>query len=549
MRSVPARVAVLALLSLASCASDTSSTGLALNDPLDLIDDVEGPLRLFVVPAPAYTCDRTTGRVAPEVPDVEQGSFGDAVIDITLEVSGSRARGEVQVPAGDWTVLVRGKGTDPVTGVRDTFIATGCAPVAIRGGETVEIRITLLPIVGMGVCGDSVFSPDEQCEDGNTAPGDGCSATCRTEPFVVSTTAGQSAPAVGGAAGRRWVATYTNMDRQTSIRLLEPNGGPVTSPSVLRTDALLETITTGLSGQYLFSDTAVATNGRIAASVTHFSAGAARIRVAFFNENRTPEGGTVVVRDGLPIASEPSSSVAFAGNGAFLVVFEDAMSATGLSGQVFAAGSSTALGEPFPIGQGTTGAAEPRVAGAADHFVVAFAAGGDVYVQRFGTDGAARDAMAVAVLEDASGTQDQPSVAVLSDGRALVTWREGAGAASDGAGSSIRARALTAAGAPAGAAFVLNTTTAGDQTAPRAAGLGEHFVVVFQNGASVRARLVSGGGEPIPNREQPPTTADFEVAATGAQPSVATGGASGTPRALVTWAANGDVHGRLFSVP
>jgi cysteine-rich repeat protein len=549
MRSVPPRLAALCLLSLASCASDTSSTGLALNDPLDLIDDVEGPLRLFVLPAPAFSCDRTTGMVSPEVSDVEQGSFMDAVIDITLEVSGSRARGEAQVPAGEWIVLVRGKGTDPVTGVRDTFIATGCSPVTIANGETVEIRITLLPIVGMGVCGDSILSPDEQCEDGNTAGGDGCSATCRTEPFPVSTTTGQSAPAVGGAAGRRWLFSYTDASRQTSIRLLEPDGSPVTSPSVLMNDATLASVTTGLSGQYLFSEVAVANDGRLAVSVSHFSGGFARVRVAFFNENRTPEGGTVVVRDGLAIGSEPRSSVAFAGNGAFMVVFEDPTSATGLSGQVFAAGSTTALGEPFVVGQGATGATDPRIVGAADHFVVTFVAGGDVFVQRFGADGAARDASAVAVLEDASGTQDQPSVAAVPDGRALVTWREGAGATGDGAGSAIRARAFTAAGAPAGEPFVLNTTVIGDQSAPRVAGLGEHFVVVFQSGPAVRARMLSASGEPLPNREQPPTTADFEVAGAGAEANVAAGGPSGAARALVTWAANGDIQGRLFAVP
>jgi len=33
------------------------------------------------------------------------------------------------------------------------------------------------------VCGDhAVNQPSEQCDDGNTVPGDGCSATCQIEP-------------------------------------------------------------------------------------------------------------------------------------------------------------------------------------------------------------------------------------------------------------------------------------------------------------------------------------------------------------------------------
>src|SRR5262249_35967116 len=32
-----------------------------------------------------------------------------------------------------------------------------------------------------GVCGDGSVDPGEQCDDGNTISGDGCSATCQTE--------------------------------------------------------------------------------------------------------------------------------------------------------------------------------------------------------------------------------------------------------------------------------------------------------------------------------------------------------------------------------
>lgn len=549
MRSVRA-LPVLACLAFASCGGDVGSTGLAINDPLDLIDDVyDGQLRLFVLPAGEYTCDAATGTVSPEVPDVGQGMFADAVADVTLEVASSRARAEVQVPGGEYTVLVRGKGTDPVTMVMNTFIATGCARVSIGPGETQEIRITLIPIVGEGTCGDGVLSPDEQCEDGNTTDGDGCSATCRTEPYVVSTAPmEQNGPSVAGAPGHRWALTYTNAaDRTTLVHLLEPNGSTITFPSALMSDRDLgEILPTPLLSQYTFADVAVSPAGRIGIGLSHFSGGGARVRVAFLDDSRTAEGDSVVVRDGLTVESQPESSVAFAGDGTFMIVFEDETSPSGLSGQVFAAGATTPVAaDPFVVGQGIAGASDPVVAGAGDHFVVAFTAGGDVFVQRFGTDGSARDATGVPVLEDAAGMQTEPAVAALADGRALVAWRDASG---DGMGSAVRARAFDASGAPAGDPFVLNTTVEDDPSAPSLAGAGEVFLALFQSGGSVRGRVISANGTPIPNRERPPTTNDFEVAPSGSQPAAGAGGPSGN-LFMATWAEGGDIHARLFTLP
>lgn len=530
------RLALLVLASLLpSCASDVAATGLAINDPLGLIDQVQGPLRLFVLPAESYACDATTGAVEPDVPDVGQGLFEEATADVELVVSNSAARTELSVLPGDYTVLVRGKGTDPVTGIRDTFIATGCAAVSISSGETVEIRITLIPIVGEGQCGDGTLSPDEQCEDGNTVDGDGCSSSCRTEPFEISTTSGiYDRPSIGGASGRRWAATFDNRDPlEVRIRLLEPDTGPVTFPSVLMNDASLGSF---WSGRYALSDVAVASDGRIGMSFVQFVGAMRGVRIAFFDENRTPEANPMLQDDA---GTAPNPSVAFAGDDTFLAVFENTMSSTGLSGALVPPGSTTP-GSLFEIGESE--AREPAVAGASDHFVVAFSAGGDVFFQRFDTDGEALDESPIAVLEDAAGTQDQPDVAALPDGTLLVTWRDSNG---DDSGTAIRARAFGPDGEPSGPAFTLNTTSAGDQGAPSVAGAADRFVVAFESGSSVRARVVSKEGVPLPNREKPPTTADFEVAPRGAQPSVAIGGPRGDTW-VVAWGDNNVIHARPF---
>jgi cysteine-rich repeat protein len=407
--------------------------------------------------------------------------------------------------------------------------------VTIGGGETQEIRITLVPDFGEGECGDGFLSPDEQCEDGNTMPGDGCSPACRTETIVLSTSSGaQDAPSLGGAPGRRWVSTFDSDGTTVHIRLLAPDGTAITSPSVLMMDAPLSgVLPTGVTGVHALSSVAVSNAGRVGVSFTTVP----EIMVAFLDENRTPEGGAIEVS--AAAGTGKRSRVAFAGDGTFLVVFEDDESTTGLSGIVFAAGSRSP-GTPFPIG--ASAANEPAIAGAADHFVVAFASGGDVFVQRFSTDGSARDASPVAVLEDGSGTQDQPSVAALADGRVLVAWRDAGG---DGAGTAIRARIFAADGAPDGAAFVVNSTTTGDQSAPSVAATGNVFVVAFESAGSVRARFISSDGSPVPNREQPPSTADFEVAAHGVQPSAAAGGVE-RANVLIAWAEGGDVRARAY---
>lgn len=546
MRPVRALLAFACLVLTVSCASDVDGLGMSIKDPLDLIDDIDpGGLRLYVLPGTpesTYTCDSTTGDVTPEVPRLPEGMFEDAVADLSLDVSGSRAMTTLEVPAGEpgtgreYVVLVRGTGMDMVTGIPDSVIAVACATVTIEPGETREVRLTLIPKTGMGMCGDPVLSPDEQCEDMNTADGDGCSATCRTEPFAINTTTTgtQETPSAAGSVGQRWVFSYLSERTATLVRFLEPNLAAVDMPGALIMDAELGDFTTGAT-RALASDVAVANDGRVAIAFIDFMAGQ-DIEVAFYNQNRTPDGPSAVVRDGM--AGTPS--IAFAGDGAAMVVFEDTMSSTGLSGQIFAAGSATpASADPFEIGQGTTGGRAPSVSGASDHFVVAFGAGGVAHVQRFGTDGAPRDAMAAPI--DGGAMQDQAAVAALADGRALVAWREGGGAA-------IRARFFGADGTAAGDSFDVNTGGSGLAEPSVAAGQ-DHFAVAFQSGAGVRGRVFDGDGDPALNREQPPTTGDFPIAAAGTTPDAAVGGATGEPRWMAVWNEGGDIRGRIFPLP
>ncbi len=544
MRS-PSLAAVFALVTATSCAPPVDGAAMAIHDPLALIDDVEGPLRLFILPSASYTCDGTTGMVSPEVPDVAEGMVLDAVVDLSLTVEASRAMASIDVPEGDYTVLVRGKGTDPVTMIPNVFIATGCAASSIANGATREVRITLLPIIGMGVCGDGTLSPDEQCEDGNTADGDGCGATCRTERFIVNTTTGgvQNHPAVGGAPGQRWTITYDSGNMTTLIRTLAPDGSTITSPSVLSMDADIDTVLSDISfGSQLLSDVAVAGDGRIGMAFADFNMGP-DIRVAFFGADRVPQNGgnSVRVYDGSSGMPGGNPAVAFAGNGTMMVVYEDPTSSTGLRGATFASGSFTPTG-PFDVGTGLSAASAPDVAGTSDGFVVVMSAAGDVHAQRFGADGTPRDAAAVAVSM-AAGVQDQPAVGATSGGDFLVTWRD---ELLDGGDTGIGARAFGSDGTPRQDAFTLNTDTTGPQSQPSVAAGASRFLVAFVSRGQARARYVSTMGDPLPNREAPPTTADFEIASSAIEVAAAAGGSDTTPVVMTVTHDADDVFARFL---
>jgi len=55
-------------------------------------------------------------------------------------------------------------------------------------GTTAKCKILASPSTGIDVpdCGNGVVEPGEQCDDGNTASGDGCSATCQIENIPTS---------------------------------------------------------------------------------------------------------------------------------------------------------------------------------------------------------------------------------------------------------------------------------------------------------------------------------------------------------------------------
>jgi cysteine-rich repeat protein len=85
-------------------------------------------------------------------------------------------------------------GVETNTGVFQSPSDTGTSPALADtdgdgSNDDVEIAAgtdpnSALSFPGGPVCGDTVVEAPEQCDDGNTTPGDGCSALCQIEAPV-----------------------------------------------------------------------------------------------------------------------------------------------------------------------------------------------------------------------------------------------------------------------------------------------------------------------------------------------------------------------------
>ncbi len=499
---------------------DASPPQVNIHDPLGLMD-VVGDLRLLVFPAAARTCDVALGELSPALSDASGATFDDAVVDIRF---GTDEAAMVTLDEGLYTVLVRGRGIDPVSMRPDQIVATGCAgDVQIDSGGTRDITLELKDVVGMGVCDDGVLSPDEQCE---AVTGPSPCVACVTQSFVfhTATEATQERASVAWGVGQRILVSFESNASSREVRTMvrDGRGDIIMSPSALAIDQPVD-FDAPVAGVQSTSAAAISA-ARLGVAFTDFPGGMGEILVRFFDQTRSPMGP--------PTAAHPMTGgqtlpdIAMTADGTALVVFADTTSASGASASLFAAGSTTP-GTPAAIG--TASVQTPAVAAAGTGFLVAFVSAGDIFVQRFDAAGVASAALPVAM--DA-GEQSDPAVAALDADRFLVTWTDPGG---------IRAKVFT--GDTGGTTLVV-----GAGVAPAVGAGGERFLLAWEDAGTIRARLYDGSGQPARNRESPPTPDAF-VVAMGAKPDVAAGGDASQAAGIVVFEAATDIQSRIFPLP
>ncbi|MCX7807106.1 MAG: hypothetical protein N2515_00735 [Deltaproteobacteria bacterium] len=531
---------------LSGCAPESSIelSRFALDDPLGLLDDVR-ELRLFVFSASTHSCeDATRGTVVPEVPtDTPPGRTPGAIADLLLPLESKPVRQAVSVSPGSYVAYVRGKGDDRTSGLRNVVIAQACAKVEnLAAGESRSVVLRLVPVVNQGVCEDNILSPDEQC----TTPmmGD-CDAMCRTIPFDINMRGAgvQEQPRGGGTIGNhRSVVTFLSERVDVMLRLLGPDGQPLSMPELLReelslNDALTSSGVARLLGVPVRAIPSVAPNGRIAIAAVTRQADDFNVRVVFFDQGLMAEGPPVSVTE--DAGRQEAVSGAFASNGAYVAAWVDERLG-GIAVRAFSPGSNTPQGPSAALV--ARGGTAPAIAGLSDGtFALAFEQGGKTHFIRLNSDGSPTTGAEPAFPD---GTQSQSAIAALPGGGFVIVARD---PTVDGSGGGIRARIWQANGT-ATAPFVVNSRTQGEQSSPAVAAHEDRIAFVYESEGGIRARFVDLTGTPALNRERPPTLDDFVVAPVGTEPTIVASGSGPSATWLFAWKTRedgfGDIRGR-----
>ena len=105
----------------------------------------------------------------------------------------------------------------------------------------IALALASAPVAAAGLCGDGAVVAPEECDDGNTASGDGCSVTCTLEDASalcagVATHAGTALAAVRVAAGLAQPLQVTAPPLDPNSLYIVQKGGAV---RILRSGSLL----------------------------------------------------------------------------------------------------------------------------------------------------------------------------------------------------------------------------------------------------------------------------------------------------------------------
>ncbi len=230
-------------------------------------------------------------------------------------------------------------------------------------------------------------------------------------------------------------------------------------------------------------------------------------------------------------------------DGRFVAIWQDDSAIGGdtsgaaVRGQLFNADGSK-VGLEFLVNTTTAGGQyHPTVAALPDgRFVAVWTdwsmSGGDtsgsaIRVQLFNADGS-KAGSEFRANSTVAGNQEKPAIAVLADGRFVVSWDDYSSTGGDTSGTAIRAQLFNADGSLSGSEFLVNTSTANSQYRSAITALADgRFVVAWTDwsmsggdtsSAAVRAQLFNAdgskaGGEFLVNTTTASSQSDPKIAA------------------------------------
>ncbi|WP_406700929.1 Ig-like domain-containing protein [Singulisphaera sp. Ch08] len=235
------------------------------------------------------------------------------------------------------------------------------------------------------------------------------------------------------------------------------------------------------------SAVAMNANGDFVVTWVNGSGASADVFFQRYNASGVPQGSETVVNT-TTTGAQISPSVGMDSAANFVIVWQDSSgrdgNLNGVVGRRFDA-SGAAITAEFVVNSTTTGSQDfPSIAmTASGNFFVTWRAdgvgGNDIFARGF-------NASAVAIGNDfrvnttTANAQILPSVAIDSQGNALVVWQSALG--QDGSGDGVYAQQFGPTGTPSGSEFRVNSTVASNQNQPAVALSGTgHAVVVWQD--------------------------------------------------------------------
>jgi hypothetical protein len=375
-------------------------------------------------------------------------------------------------------------------------LAQGCATATIDR-DPVDVAIKVVRIVEESCCGDGVLQTGELCDEGGSPTCGGstesfkCGTDCLTKPLQLDDLAedkGQGALSLtfaGGDAqldgGLRAAFNYPSINQDIGLRILQSDLSPITDPAVLAETVRLYLRCNGTQQLALRNQTnptiAPLASGAVLAFMSdEKSNGRVDASVVIVDEDGCSDGSALIASDELTSVQDVAIAAGPAGQA--LVVWEQ-------GGQVLARKfNGTTFEDQFVVaGAGSS----PAVAGAASGWAIAYAGAGTgdadgIFLSRVSSSGTVADA--VLVNAKTAGVQDQPAVAVLTDGSLGVAFRSG---------DDVLFQRYDASGSALAddQASPIHSEASGSQGSPICAAgpSGGFYVVAWESGAEVRARF------------------------------------------------------------
>ena len=406
--------------------------------------------------------------------------------------------------------------------------------------------------------GTGIYSENEDpiaITDIALAGGIGSAAFIGSDFLVNTTTVGfQSAPSIAGLRGGGFVVTYSS--GSVFGQVFDANGLSVADEFLLGS-GVDSTVTAVAGGGYalVWNDRSFGTSGTLHGQV--FDAD---------GQNVTSGGEFALAEFGNDAAE---LSLAGLENGNFVVVWTDVngvfSGATGVdyesSGIVarLIAANGQAVGSEFVVNTTTVGAQyEPSVSGLeGGGFVVVWTDGSQTGNDTSGS--AIRGSVnAIGGYEEflvnttTAGNQSDASVTALVGGGFVVVWQDASQTGDDTSGSAVRGQIFNAHGQAVGSEFLVNTTTAGNQSDPSVTSLaGGEFVVTWEDasqtgddtsGSAIRGQAFSATGQTVGSEFLVNTT----TAGNQSDPSVTSLAGGGV---AVAWEDATGVRAQIFDDP